>query len=466
MKYLSLLPLFAVLTVFSVGFRMDGTSLYPNANVPTEWSKDKNISWQTDMPAWSNACPLVVKDKIFVCAEPDTLICLNLKGEILWQAKNSYAEIMTPLEQEQLKNESDAYKKLSDEISQLNKDKSKLERNIRDAKKQTTPDQPAITAWEDELKPINVSLNEKNSIADKMLSRKMQMPMTHEVNGYSSNTPFFDGEKIYVCYGYGINAAYNLDGKRVWIKFVEKSTHGWGQSCSPLVVNGVMIVHYERNTYGLNTKDGEILWKTSRNHNWGSILPITIDGITAAVTDNGDIINSVDGKTVLSTGFNLEYGSPLVIKNIIYYSSNDASAAFEISIDADKKWVAKKLWRTTVAKDRYYASPLLVDNNLYIVNANGTLTVLNGATGEKYYEKKLTIGSTVYPSPLLTGKNIIISSDNGKAVIIEAGVEYKEISAIQFDPYRTTPVADGKNLYIRTTPKNQSKLYCISEAIK
>ncbi|MEI6521433.1 MAG: PQQ-binding-like beta-propeller repeat protein [bacterium] len=466
MKYLSLFSFFAVLTVFSVGFRMDGTSLYPNANVPTEWSKDKNISWQTDLPAWSNACPLIVKDKIFVCAEPDTLICLNNKGEIQWQVKNNYYETMTPVEQEQLKNESDAYKKLTDEINQLTKNGKQLDRKIKDAKKQDAPDQQAITALETDLKTNNDSLTEKNTIADKMLSKKMQMPPTHEVNGYSSNTPFFDGEKIYVCYGYGINAAYNLDGKRAWIKFVEKSTHGWGQSCSPLVVNGVMLVHYERNTYGLNTKDGEILWKTSRNHNWGSILPITVDGVTAAVTDNGDIINPVDGKTLVSTGFSLDFGSPLVIKNVIYYASNDASAAFDISIDADKKWVAKKLWRTIVAKDRYYASPLLVDGNLYIVNANGTLTVLNGTTGEKYYEKKLNIGSTVYPSPILAGKNIIISSDNGKAVVIESGIEYKEISAIQFEPYRTTPVADGKNLYIRTTPKTQSKLYCISEAAK
>ena len=40
------------------------------------------------MAAFSNAIPVIVGDKIFTCAEPAVLLCINkADGEILWIAK-------------------------------------------------------------------------------------------------------------------------------------------------------------------------------------------------------------------------------------------------------------------------------------------------------------------------------------------------------------------------------------------
>ena len=68
------------------GFRGDGAGLYPAATPPTTWSTTRNVLWKTPLTNWSNASPLLLGKRLFVCAEPATLICLDAgSGKILWQ---------------------------------------------------------------------------------------------------------------------------------------------------------------------------------------------------------------------------------------------------------------------------------------------------------------------------------------------------------------------------------------------
>ena len=59
------------------GWRRNGSGVYPNTDPPLEWSVDNNVLWKAPMPARSNALPVLTGDRIFVCAEPFTLICLD-----------------------------------------------------------------------------------------------------------------------------------------------------------------------------------------------------------------------------------------------------------------------------------------------------------------------------------------------------------------------------------------------------
>ena len=68
------------------GWRGNGAGVFSGAVVPTEWAKDKNIVWTTPIPKWGNASPVLAGTKIFVTAEPGTLICINAgDGKILWE---------------------------------------------------------------------------------------------------------------------------------------------------------------------------------------------------------------------------------------------------------------------------------------------------------------------------------------------------------------------------------------------
>lgn len=83
---------FTVLTLNAenVGWRRDGSGCFKNTTPPTEWSTTKNILWKTSLPDWSNASPIIVGKRIFICSEPDVLLCLSSKnGRVLWKGENN-----------------------------------------------------------------------------------------------------------------------------------------------------------------------------------------------------------------------------------------------------------------------------------------------------------------------------------------------------------------------------------------
>src|SRR5258708_9669457 len=87
-----------------VGWRTDGSGTYATATPPKEWSKTKNILWSTPLTDFSNATAVITGDKLFICAEPETLLCVNVAdGKILWQKTNTVDDASTPEELEKTK---------------------------------------------------------------------------------------------------------------------------------------------------------------------------------------------------------------------------------------------------------------------------------------------------------------------------------------------------------------------------
>lgn len=55
-----------------VGFRGDGSSAFPNSQVPSSWDErtGSNILWKTPVANWGYACPVVVSNTAVVLSEP------------------------------------------------------------------------------------------------------------------------------------------------------------------------------------------------------------------------------------------------------------------------------------------------------------------------------------------------------------------------------------------------------------
>ena len=67
-----------------VGWRSDGSGVFPGTTPPTRWSQTENVRWFTELPGRSNAQPIIVGDRVFLCAEPFTLLCLNRLTPLLY----------------------------------------------------------------------------------------------------------------------------------------------------------------------------------------------------------------------------------------------------------------------------------------------------------------------------------------------------------------------------------------------
>ena len=450
------------------GWRMDGTGHFPTAVPPAKWSATEGVVWATALPAWSNASPVLVGERIFLCAEPATLLCLDKSGKILWQHANSYEDLMSADEQAKLAAERAQLAELTKQQRALKRDLPNLLAAVQqaDTDLQARPDDAALKTALATAKDTAAKQQARIDDLDKQkaalpLAAQYQVPPTQPANGYTSDTPVTDGKCIYASFGNGVVACYTLDGTRQWARLIEKTTHIWGHSCSPVLVGGTLVVQYI-DMFALDAASGRELWRRKQRHDWGTPAPAKIGGVDVLLTDAGDLVNVADGKPLATTGFRIEYGSPLLVGDIAYCASGKNAAAFKLA-PADGGGVqVVKLWQTAIANDRYYASPLLDNDLLYVVNQRSVLSVIDAKTGEKQYEQKLELGGTAYPSPVLDGNCVILSSDTGKSVLLTPGRTYQEIARCTLEPFRTTPVPDGKRLYIRTTA-GKSMLYCLGE---
>jgi len=438
----------------TVGWRTDGTGAYPQAKPPRTWAADQHIVWKTRMPGWSNATPVIIGDKLLVCSEPATLMCVNLAdGKILWQKDNAYQDVVLPaaLQQRREAEEKQAdvllgQIRLADmEAAALRKklqanqdDKEVLQKKLADLKTQTA-------GW-------------KLALKDFPLAGKFRQPPKDGTGGFSSPTPTTDGRNVYVIFGNGLAACFDLEGNRKWLQNVEHSTAPYGHGSSPLLVGNKLLVHFA-DLVALDVKDGAELWRAKLPPNHGTAIPTRIGDVDVAIHPNGALVRVADGVVLADKLGSSGPNSPLLHEGVVYFIRNDARA---VKLPTDPAAVkAEPLWKARLTGGGYwFASPVIHEGLIYGLNAMGILSVVEAGTGNLVYEKRLPFGrAQVYPSVALAGGLVFISSDEGITLVLEPGREYKEIAKNTLEPFRSTPVFQGKRMYVRA----REHLYCIGE---
>ncbi len=282
-------------------------------------------------------------------------------------------------------------------------------------------------------------------------------PKTHDVNGYSSPTPATDGAAVYVVFGNGLAACYDPNGQRKWAQFIEKPTHGWGHSASPVFAGGKLIVHILKVT-ALDPATGKVAWRADSDAAWGSPVQARIGSTPVVVTASGDILRASDGRVLAAKVSGLTYATPVVRDNIVYFIQK-GGRAIRLPAEATDAIQPETLWTTEPKDERYYASPVVLDGLIYAVTQHGDWSVIDAATGAIVYTRKLDLGGTFYPSVTLAGKLLFVSSDSGKTVMLQPGREYKEVATCSLESFRSTPVFIGKRVYVRS----REHLWCLGE---
>lgn len=121
-----------------VSWRKDGTGIYPDAQPPVKWSATENVIWKTPLPKKSNASPILVGDRVFVCGEPDTLLCVSVKdGAILWSSSTTYLDVVPEAQREQARAQQAKANELPNKVKEL-----EAARDEKSAELSKTPDKP------------------------------------------------------------------------------------------------------------------------------------------------------------------------------------------------------------------------------------------------------------------------------------------------------------------------------------
>jgi outer membrane protein assembly factor BamB len=431
------------------GWRTDGNGKYTTATPPTEWAPTKNVVWSTPMPSWGNACPVLLGGMLYFTAEPETLVCVDASnGKIAWQKTNTLEDAATPemaAKAEAAKKEGEPIQK---EMQKLQSEQQPLRKQARggdaEAKKKLDENQAKMADLKKKLEDLGVVFP----------------PKTHDVNGYSSATPVTDGKNVYAVFGNGVACCYDVKGNRVWIRHIEPPSNqqNWGHSSSPVLSGDKLFVHLT-DLRALNTATGAEIWSAKLPAYWGTSTEIKLGEVPTLLTPSGALVRISDGHVMAQNIAHLTYCSPIVQDGIAYFFDEPQRTAVKLPTAAADSVKAEVLWNVKAKMDRYYASPILNDGLLYAVHQKGKFSVIDAKTGEAVYEKELALGGTAYPSVTMAGKYVYVSSDNGVTVVVEAGREFKEVARNTLEPFRGSPVFDGKRLYVR----GQAKLYCIGE---
>ncbi len=432
------------------GWRDDGAGRFPTANVVRDWGDEAHVVWKTETPEWSNASPVIAGDRIFICAEPDTLLCLDRNtGEILWQRSNSYVDIVPDDRKE-------AVEKKMEQAAQWQRELRGIDRELRQLRR-TAKNKPDDAAAQTAVSEQEQKKREVEARLEKVA--EYRLPRRHNATGYSAPTPVTDGRNVYVFFGTGVAVAYDFDGNRLWARQVETSTLGDGHSASPTLAAGRFIIHVQ-NVHGLDAATGETVWTVDSRSRHGASVTAEIDGQPVVITANGEIIRAEDGKLLASGLHRLAYCAPLVHDGVVYFIEHGGKA-FRLPAKADGTEAPEELWQTRPHRDRYYASPLYHDGHLYAVTRRGRYSVIDASNGDVL--KSETLGSLqrqTYTSPTLAGSLIFLGAEGGSAVFMEPGADGKEVAASTLpDRYRTTPVFENNRAYVRT----QDALYCLGK---
>jgi outer membrane protein assembly factor BamB len=435
--------LLSAMTGFADGWRFDGSGRFASATPVLEWGRETNIVWSKTLDTWSNGSPLPVGTRVFVTAERAVLLCLDAAtGATLWSRTNDYSQVLPPGVHAELQRAEALQGKISEAARRLQAD------------------------------PLNISLHNQMAqlcaevLADARstnaaaLVRQYALPPTHGDTGFSTPTPVSDGKTVFVLTALGTVARYDLDGNRLWLRLVRKPTRGWGQSASPVVADGKLLVHIDDLLYALSPATGETLWTFKGASNHGTPVTVTVGTEMFLLTTGGDLVRLSNGAGAATKLAGVSFNGPVADGDCVYTVDEGGCVAFQLVAGPTNTITAVKKWDAKPNRNRYYASPVLAGGLLYVLNAGGVLSAIDSRDGTIVYERKLELGGTAYPSLCLAGGKLFASSDTGTTVVIEPGREYRQLARNSLgEGFRSTPCFDSGRILIR----GMKKVYCIGK---
>ena len=303
----------------------------------------------------------------------------------------------------------------------------------------------------------------------------------------SSPSPVSDGETVWAMTGAGVLKAFDLEGRELWMRELQKDygafglNHGYG--ASPLLADGVLYVPV---LHGMKTDDpsyvlaidgatGETNWRVERptdalmespdayttpalwQHAGTTQLVITGgDYATGHALDDGRELWRVGGFNPDNSKMYRVVASPVVsgdtlvvpsrVRPLMALRSTGAATAPAVAWKADK------------ATD--VPTPAVDDGLLYVLTDRGLLGVWDIETGDVVYELQRIETGTYSASPLIADGRLYAVSEESTVSVVKLGREFEVLATNQLEGYTlSSPVAANGRLFLRT----DKFLYCFDE---
>jgi outer membrane protein assembly factor BamB len=352
------------------GFRGDGTSHTQARGLPLTWSADQNVAWNVELPGYGQSSPVVWGDRVFV-----TSIAGPLQDRLLVRS----LELAT----------------------------GKMQ-------------------WEHEYKGS-------------------QGVATSDYVSKAAPTPVVDGERLYLFYETGDLLALDHKGETRWQRSLVKeygalkSNHGLGSS--PILVGNALIlfVTFENGAYllAVDRQSGKTLWK--RDHSlkicWSTPVVTEQDGKILLVLNANDRVAAFDaasGEQIwMVTGLKGNtVASPSIGNGLVVGASSERGSTVAVRLGGAGDVTASHVaWRAETATSSF-ASPLIQDGCVYIVNRTGVVYCLDLATGKAHWDRRM--GASPWASPLAADGRIYFFGTDGSSLVVKPGAQLEVLAENRF----------------------------------
>ena len=317
-------------------------------NIPTSWSKTKNVLWKTEIPVHGYNSPVIWEDKLFVAGGNDSkrvVYCLDHNsGKILWEV----------------------------EVKGVPGSPSKAPKTTDDtglSAASVTTDGRKVFAIFGNGDIIALDID-----GEEMWKKNFGVPDNHY--GHSSSLMLYR-DKLYIQYDSNKGGKlYALDtetGKTKWEK-VRNCKISWA---SPIIadIDGKkqLILSSNPIVAGYDLDSGEELWSVDCMYGEVGPSPAYGSGLIFAANEYAKLvaIDPADGYKVKweDDEYLPEVSSPVVSNDLLFIATSYGTLVCYDAVKGVKYWEQEY-------NDGFYSSPMVVDGKLYALDMGGVMHII------------------------------------------------------------------------------------------
>jgi outer membrane protein assembly factor BamB len=297
----------------------------------------------------------------------------------------------------------------------------------------------------------------------------------------SSPSPVTDGRNVWAMTGTGILKAFDLAGKEIWMRDIQRD-YGrfglqWGYGSSPLLHEDALYVQV---LHGMRTNDpsyllridkatGKTIWRVERPTQARFESPdayttpalLRYGASTEIVITGGDVVTGHDpatGKELWrANGLNPSndgsyrlVASPVVYGDVIVAPSRERPI---IALRAGGRGDVTRshvLWSSGNGAD--VPTPVTDGTYLYVVNDRGIMWCIDLKTGKDVYSRQRVRSATYSGSPVIADGRIYVTNEDGVTVVVKAGPTFQVLAENDLDDYTlSSPAISDGQIFIRTS---------------
>lgn len=296
----------------------------------------------------------------------------------------------------------------------------------------------------------------------------------HDHNSYASGTPVTDGNLVYVSFldkKDVVVAAYDFNGKQVWVQRPGTFYSPHGYSCSPVLYEDKVIINGDSQgdsfVAAMSKTDGHVIWKVKHEnpaHSFSTPIFRKMAGNMQMIFCGNKEISSYnpsDGSRYWyvkgpsedfcsSPVYNEKSGLVLVssawpMRNLVAIKPDGKGDVTETHV----------VWESR--KGAYYVpSPVCTEDYLFSTMTTGQVHCIEVSTGKVIWIENL---GAQYASPVLANGLVYMPNDEGIITVIKPGPKFEALAKNPMgEKMNASPAISNGKIYIR----GYKHLFCIS----